>query len=302
MFDVLIVGAGAGGLSAALQLARSNRSVLVFDRGKQRTLWAHKFENYLGFLDGISGKDLLEIGRKQAQAFGATIIQAEVSSVAKTGDGNFKVAAGDQSYFGKRIILATGVKDNMPQITGVMNFMGITVAHCLDCDGYEFINKRAVVFGAGNGAADGALRILSFTQQVFIATNGEALSMNEKYRQKLQENGIEIIENNIAELQGTNHRLEKVTFVDGSEREADFGYSTSGSKPHNELALSLGVETLPNGHILVNKDMETSEPNVYAVGDIINSSQQVSLAVAQGVRAAIMLNKTLLAENQTIKR
>ncbi len=298
VYDVLIIGAGPGGLSAGLQLARSNRTVLVFDRGRQRTVYAHNYRNYLGFPAGISGKELLDLGREQARVFGVEILQAEATGVRKTAEGAFEVSAGGKSFTGKRLIFATGVSDHMPKIPDVMNFMGTSVFHCLDCEGFELINKRVVVFGAKNSAADAALRILSFTPQVFIATHEDPLEISDKYLNKLQENSIEIVQSPILHLKGQEHILEKVVFADGSERAVDFGYSTAGSKPHNELALSLGVETIPNGHILVDKDMRTNLEHVYAAGDIVNSSQQVSLAVAGGVRAAIMLNKTLLKPNQ----
>lgn len=302
MFDVLIIGAGPAGLSAALQLARSNRTVLVFDKGKQRALYAFNYRNYLGFPQGIPGKELLELGKKQAELFRAKILEAEATSVTKIPNGMFRVDADGKAFDGRRLIFATGVSDNMPKIPGIMNFMGRTIFHCLDCDGYELLNKKAIIFGAKNAAVDAALRVLTFTKQVCIATHGDKLDFDEKYYNKLQENQIEILESPISQMEGKNHQLEKVVFADGSIREIDCGLTTSGSKPHNELALSLGVQTISNGHILVDKDMKTNLDNVYAVGDIINSSQQVSLAVAEGVRAAIMINKTLLGENQVVKK
>lgn len=301
MYDVLIIGAGPAGLSAGLQLARSNRSVLVFDRGKQRTIYAHNYRNYLGFPEGIAGKRLLELGKEQARLFGVNIVDAEAAKVTRLAKDRFEVEAGGSVYQGKRLVIATGISDRMPNIPGVMNFMGTSVFHCLDCEGYELINKKVVVFGHKNSAADAALRILSFTDQVFIASHVDALKIDEKYLSKLQENRIEVITAPIEALHGENGMLSEIEFTDGSRRVVEFGYSTSGTTVHNELAASLGVETIPNGHILVDKDMKTGADNIWAVGDIINNSQQVSLAVAEGIRAAIMINKTLLKENQLVR-
>jgi len=302
MYDVLIIGAGPAGLSAGLQLARSNRSVILFDKGKQRTLYAHNYRNYLGFPQGISGKHLLDLGREQAKTFGVEILEAEVTGIQQVTGGIFEVEVGERNFQGKRLIFATGVSDKMPKIPDIMNFMGMSVFHCLDCEGYELKNKSLVVFGANNGAADAALRLLTFTPRVFIASHVELLSMDEPYLSKLRQNNIEIVQSPIVAMHGINNQLNSIIFADGSLREVDCGLSTAGSKPHNELALKLGVATIPNGHILVDKDMKTNLEHVYAVGDIINSSQQVSLAVAEGVRAAIMMNKTLLTENQLVKK
>lgn len=300
--DVLVIGAGPAGLSAALQLARSNRSVLVFDKGKQRTLYAHNYQNYLGFVDGISGKELLELGKKQAEKFGVRVIQAQADDIVQTGPESFVVEASGESYQGRRIVFATGVSDKMPNVPDIMKFMGISVFHCLDCEGYELINRRVAIFGADDAAADAALRILTFTKQVFICTHGEQIAIKQPYIQKLIENKIEILSSPIHSLQGAEHKLKMIDFEDGIKKEVDFGYTTSGSKPHNELALRLGVETIPNGHILVDRDMKTNLNYVYAAGDIVNLSQQVALAVAEGIRAAIMINKTLLAENQLVRK
>ncbi|HEX3015368.1 MAG TPA: NAD(P)/FAD-dependent oxidoreductase [Desulfobacteria bacterium] len=300
MVDVVIIGAGPAGLSAAIQLARSNRSVLLFDRGKQRASFALNYHNYLGFPDGIAGKKLLELGRDQAEKYGVKIIQAEATAVKKTQDGQFTVEAGNQAFTGRRVIFATGVSDNTPNVPDVFDFLGRSIFHCLDCDGYELIGKKVVVFGKGNAAADAALRVLTFSKQVFIASNGEQLSIDEKYLAKLKSNGIDRIETPIKELQGNKGQLSALIFADNSEREVEFGLSTAGSKANNKLALGLGVTTIPNGHILVDKDMKTSIEHVYAIGDVINSSEQVSLAVAEGVRAAIMVNKTLREDYQTV--
>lgn len=294
-YDVIVVGAGPGGLACAVQVARSYRRVCVFDRGGQRAYWIPKLCNYLGFPDGISGKELLALSQKQAVDFGVKIVKGEVAHVEKVVHG-FRVLAKGKEYVARRLVLATGVMDLQPDIDNVYDFAGKTLYYCLDCDGYEFGKKKAAVFGHEVGAALSACRLVRYAAEVVIITNGQGPRWEKEQEQLLQERGVRVYQKKVTKLLGDYGRMTGVLFQDGTQVVAEVGVSVYGVQVHNQLALDLGIKTLPNGHIVVDSSMETSLKHVYGVGDVANSSQMVSLAVAGGVRAAVMIEKSFLLE------
>lgn len=294
-YDVIIIGAGAAGIAAAIQLARYNHSVLVFDGGDGRTSWVPAFHNYLGFPQGVSGKELLRQGKEQAQKYGAEIVKSKVNSVRIEDQESFSITTSSAEYRCRRLILATGIEDVQPDISNKYDFAGRSLFYCLDCNSYEFIGKKAVVLGHEKNAAASAISLLPLTNHVNILTNGKPISDFENYQDKLKEYRITVIDDPIDKIIGEKSHGQMTGFrlVNGQTIPAEAALSTYGTRINNELAKSLGVETLDNGHVIVNDRMETNVPYVYAAGDIANHTQMLVIGVAGGIRAGIFVHRSL---------
>lgn len=295
-YNTIILGAGPAGLSSAIQLARYNHSVLVFDGGDGRAGWVPKFHNYLGFPQGISGKDLLRLGREQAQKYGAEIVKSQVVKIEKKEEEDFIVTTSSAEYRSRRLIFATGLEDLQPEFPNRYDFAGRSLFYCLDCNGYDFNGQKAVVLGNTQGTIKSALDLLVFTHQVFIATNGAPLDDFEKFKNVLVEYKIDVITEPIDRFlgkAGAKGKMEAIAFKNGKTKSVDVALSTYGTKANSQLAQGLKVETNGSGHIIVNDSMETNIPHVYAVGDVANTTQMLVLAVSEGVKAAMSIHDSL---------
>nr|WP_279287028.1 NAD(P)/FAD-dependent oxidoreductase [Heliobacterium chlorum] len=300
-FDIIVVGSGAAGLATAIQLARYNHSVLVFDGGDGRTSWVPKYHNYLGFPQGISGKEMLRLGREQAQNYGAEIVKSQVLKAEKKDNEEFVVTTSSAEYTSRRLVLATGLEDNQPDISNKFDFAGRTLHYCLDCNGYEFIGQKSAVLGHSKKTIYNALELLNYTHQVCIVTNGQTLDGYDEFRDLLTENHIDVLTEPVERFvgkAGEKGRLQALRFTDGSVREVDVALSTYGVKANNQLAQSLNVECNDKGHVIVNEQMETSVPHVYAAGDIINKTQMLVFATCEGIRAAMSIHRSLVVKRQ----
>ncbi|MDD2421286.1 MAG: NAD(P)/FAD-dependent oxidoreductase [Heliobacteriaceae bacterium] len=295
-FDIIIIGAGPAGLAAGIQLARYNYSVLAFDGGDSRTIAAPKINNYLGFPQGISGKDFLRLGREQAQLFGTEIVKSQVSKIEKVADDNFKVTTSSANYNCRCLIFATGVEEGQPDVANRYDFIGRSLYYSLSTNGYEFSGSKAAVLGHDKFAAVKALDLLDYTHDVCILTNGLPLAGDEEIRLLLAENNIEVITDPIERMEGKNRekgQLAAIVFQNGKSRAVDTALSTYGVKPNSALAKDLGIATDHDGFILVDESMQTNISRVYAVGDVAATTRLLILGVAEGVKAALDIHNIL---------
>ncbi|QGG48250.1 NAD(P)/FAD-dependent oxidoreductase [Heliorestis convoluta] len=300
-FDTIIIGAGPAGLSTSIQLARYNYSVLVFDGGDGRAAWVPKFHNYLGFPQGVSGKDILRLGREQAQKYGAEIVKSQVVKVEKKSNDEFVVTTRSAEYQSKRLVFATGMQDIQPEIANRYDFAGRSLFYCLDCNSYEFTGQKSVVLGHNEKTIANALALLDFTHQIYIATNGLELEGIDKYKSLLEEYNIDVITEPIERFvgqKGVKGKLEAIEFKNGENRATEMALSTYGHHVNNELAQSLNIAMNESGHIEVGKFMETNIENIYAVGDIVNRTQMLVLAVSEGIKAGLAIHRSLQTERK----
>ncbi|HEY0455629.1 MAG TPA: NAD(P)/FAD-dependent oxidoreductase, partial [Verrucomicrobiae bacterium] len=171
--EVIIIGGGLAGLSAAIYLARSLRSTLVIDSGKSMAAWEPDVQNYLGFPAGISGEELIHRGRKQAERYHVRFAEDEVIGAEKE-DGTFVVRAKNRSYHGRRLLIATGIFHLPPDIEGVRECLGHSMYFCKDCDGYRNQGKALGIYGWNNLTVDYALGMLVYSPVVAIVSNGHS--------------------------------------------------------------------------------------------------------------------------------
>ena len=181
MYDVVIIGAGPAGISAALYAKRANKSVLVLYHGESQLEKAHKIDNYYGFVDGITGKDLYDTGIEQAKALGIEVVEDEALNVTMNADMNYEIVTKENTYVGQALILSTGNKKVKPNIKGVEEFDGKGISYCAICDGFFYRKKNIAVLGNEEYALSEAGELENIAGSLVILTNGLPAPNTDKY-------------------------------------------------------------------------------------------------------------------------
>jgi thioredoxin reductase len=266
MKDVIIVGAGTGGLSAALTLARSRRSVVVIDAGDPRNARADGVHNYLT-RDGTPPAELLTLGRAEVLRYGARIIDAQAVSTERI-DGGFAVTLSDGTVQqGRRLVIATGVWDELPDVPGVREGWGDTVIHCPYCHGWEVRDQRIGVLGTGPGSLHQALLFSQLSDDVTLYLH--SLQLTDAETASLQSRNVAIVEGAIASVESLGVDALVVSTV---------------THPRLDAFAGLGI-TPENLH---------DAPGVWAIGNVAEPNAQVIGAAAAGVMAAARINWDLI--------
>lgn len=290
-YEVLIIGGGFAGLSAAIWLGRFHRSTAIISKGPTRNASSSMMHGYPGF-DGRSPAELLKRMQVEAAGYGTTSIEVWADSVKKTQDG-FEVHTDNGTYTCKRLMIASGTHDYRPyEIPGFKQFLGETVWHCPSCDGHEFSDKQIALLGWHENMAGYAEEFLPYTeaQNITIYTHGHDLEPNAK--KQLAEHGMELVTTKIESLQGDGDALQSVQLSDGKNRKADALFYNIEQKARLELFEQLGCE-LTDGAVQVNQKQETSVKDVYAAGDITPFEDLVVVACSTGTMAASSIHESL---------
>lgn len=279
-YDIIIIGAGPAGISASLYAVRANKKVLVLYDDKSSLEKTDKIENYYGFENGISGKDLYKAGIKQAENIGAYVKKEEVIKIEmiSENDYNFLVNTSNNSYKSKVVILSTGNKKNKPKITGIDKFEGKGISYCAICDGFFYRNKDVAVIGSGNYAISETNDLINIAKNITIFTDGEEAPNFRADNVKIETRGIK-------EIIG-NDKIEKVELTDGTDIKVDGIFIAQGVASSTDFAIKLGA-LVKNDRIIVNDKMETNIKNLYACGDCTGGLFQVSKAVYEGTIAGL---------------
>lgn len=302
MYDIMIIGGGEAGLSAAICAARMNRKVAVVDRGIEasRDQWARKYLNYPGFPDGISARAVRELGDKQAALYGVERIWDEVSALRSTEDG-FVAEGRNGLHRAGAIILASGVVDGRPEVENSADFEGYDVHYCLLCDGYEMQGTRVAVIGNTDSAvAEAVIMIHDFGCEAVICLDGKEPEFTEDSERQIRERSIAIRREKISRFVGeprTQGGLEGLDFESGEFLPASHALAALGTKVNTELAEDLGIE-LDGGFVAVDSRSATNVPLVYAAGDITGGFNQAIVAAGQGAVAAIAACTDLRSSRQ----
>lgn len=285
IYDCIIVGGGAAGLSAALVLGRARRKVLVCDRGNPRNAPAHESHGFFT-RDGTNPLELLNIGREQLKPYRSVEFQTiEVKEIKKSGE-RFEVVFDDEiTLISRKILLAFGVKDEFPAIGNFEQFWGESVFHCPFCHGYEVRDEPLAVVGNGEIGVLKVALLKCWSRDLVLCTNGKA-DLSGEQRQLLAKHNVEIREEKIIRFEGTKGKLEMIIFETGENLARQGMLIHLEQHPHSDLAEKLGCELTATGHIKVDNFSETSVKGVYAAGDITSMMQSIAVAVAQGSVAA----------------
>lgn len=277
MYDVIILGAGPAGVSASLYCKRANKNVLIIYNDSSELLKAQKIDNYYGFENGISGKDLYETGIKQSQNLGVEIIKQEVIKI-EIENGYFNVITEKKSYKSKSVIIAMGSKKNTLKIQGVQEFEGKGISYCAICDGFFYKNKDVAVIGSGNYAISETNDLINIANKITILTNGEKAP-------EFRADNVEIVTKNIKQISGEN-RVQEIEFDDNSYLKTDGIFIAQGTAGAADFAKKLGIMS-QNNNIIVNENMETNIKGIFACGDCTGGLLQVSKAVYEGTKAGL---------------
>ena len=294
MIDVIIVGGGPAGLSAALVLARACRSIVVIDNGNPLNSPARRMHGYLS-RDGINPRRLLQIGRKQLERYGADLLDGEVVEARRLKTG-FSVRTGSgQRFRSRKLLLTTGVRDELPQLKGFREFYGTSVHHCPYCDGWEWRDRKLVAYGGGKAGAGMALLLRGWSRVVTVVTDGEKPPPAYE-RKQLEQHGIVLRTTKIDRLEGRNSRLRNILFVDGTSLQCDAMFFNTGQRQKSSLAATLGCEFDRHGGVVVDRRERTCVPGLYLAGDASGDMQFVIQAAAEGAMAAVTINKEFQEE------
>ena len=279
MYDVIILGAGPAGISASLYTKRANLETLILYNDESGLEKASLIENYYGFKNGISGKELYETGIEQAKNIGVEVKKEEVVKIENNIE-YFKIITTNNEYQTKNLILATGNKKNKPKIKGIEKFEGKGVSYCAICDGFFYRNRSISVLGSGNYAIAETNELINIADNITILTNGEKAP-------EFRADNVTIDTKEIEEIEGED-KVEEIKFKDGSTLKTDGIFVAQGVAGSSEFAKKLGIITNKD-RIVVNENMETNIKGIYACGDCTGGLLQVSKAVYEGAKAGLQV-------------
>jgi thioredoxin reductase (NADPH) len=304
-WDVIIIGGGFAGLSAAIYLGRAMRRTLVLDAGESAAQWEPEVQNYFGFPQGISGQNLLKCGADQAKHFGATILTDEVERAERDTDGTFYVYGRHVRFHAARLLIATGLYHLPPKVPGVSECVGKSLFFCKDCDGYKVQGKRIIVIGNNDEAVEYALGLTLYSPCVMIATNGVKTHWSAQHAQWVREYEIPIHPAPIREIQHSCGAVAAINFNDNTSAKANYVFTTRGDLYYSQLAKQLGAQVDAEGQIIVDRCQRTNIPGLYAAGCVTEANCQMIISAGHGAAAAQAINRSLFEEslqNHSLKR
>lgn len=292
MENIVIIGAGPAGISAALYAARGNMNPLVINNGIGALEKAEKIENYYGLEQPLSGKELYERGIAQAKALGVRILDAEVLGISGFDTFTVKTTAGD--FDTVSVILATGGKRSAPKIPGLKEFEGRGVSYCAVCDAFFYRGKEVAVVGNGDFALHEAEELRNVTQDVTIYTDGKEPEFSREHPIAVNTMKIQAIEGDdkvSGLLMQSDIAAQDAEAPENSFYPADGVFVALGTAGSTEIARQMGAEISDKGNIKTDEEMATMIPGLFAAGDCTGGLLQVSKAVYEGSMAAISAGK-----------
>jgi thioredoxin reductase (NADPH) len=289
-----VVGAGPGGLTAAVYLARYLRDVLVIDDGRSRALWIPRSHNCPGHPDGIPGPELLERLRRQAARYKASLLTGRVDTVERTTDGSFRLGLQERTIAARTVLLATGVEDVQPPIENLDDAIrrGL-VRHCPTCDAYEVQDRRIAIIGAGICRVQEAMLLRTYTADLTVLSLGRELEMAEDERADLHAAGIGLIDEPVADLIADGDFVCARLARSGQVLRFDTIYTALGLRGRSDLGVRLGAAHDEDGMLVVDDHQRTSVPGLYAVGDVVTGLAQIGVAMGQAAIAASDISSSL---------
>ena len=278
-YDVIIIGKGPAGLSAALYTARANLRTLIIGKNDSALRKAAKIENYFGFSNAVSGEFLLDEAEKQVLKVGTEIVDDEVVSIEKVDI--FRVITSKKKYEGATVLIATGQTQKRLKIKNLEKYEGNGISYCTTCDGYFYNNLKIGVLGNKDYAIHEALELESFTKNITIFTNGKELDIGDNNLNEISR--FRINTKSVTEVSGADF-LQRIYFSDGTSEELDGLFIANESASSTDFARKLGVITEGNS-IVIDKDQQTNLEGLFAAGDCTGGLKQVSTSVGSGALA-----------------
>jgi thioredoxin reductase len=295
-YDCLVVGGGPAGLSGALMLGRCRRSVLVCDAGEPRNARSGGLHGYLT-RDGIGPAEFLRIAREDVARYSSVEFHRGKVVDARRTSGGFSVeCAGGLRFSTRKLLLATGVVDELPQVEGLLELYGRSVHHCPYCDGWEWRDHPLAVYGRGETGSALAIGLTVWSKDVVLCSDGPS-ELSEKEEESLARSGIEVREEPILRLEGKEGHLERVVFAGGATLSRSALFFGSGQHQRSPLAEKLGAQFNEKGAVDTGVCESTNVPGLYVAGDSSKEAQFVIVAAAEGTQAGMAINKALLKDD-----
>jgi thioredoxin reductase len=294
-YDVAVVGGGAAGLSAALVLARTGRNILVVDAGSPRNAPAAHMHGYLS-RDGLPPGDLLALGRAEVESYGGEVVAGTVTDLVRDGDSGFRVLLADgQRIFARRLLITTGLRDELPDIPGLRDRWARDGLHCPYCHGHEVRDRRLGVLGGTPGAVRYAQVVRQWTDDLVYFTPAGILTTAE--RTELAARAVSVVEGTIERLIIEDDQLRGVQLSAGRVVPRDALFVPPRFVPNSHLLVGLGCDVDGDGWITTDNTGRTSVPGVWAAGNVVDPRAQVITAAGAGSAAAIALNADLVEDD-----
>ncbi|QMU30211.1 NAD(P)/FAD-dependent oxidoreductase [Adhaeribacter radiodurans] len=294
MYDVIIVGGGPAGTSAAMLLGRCMRKVLLFDSGLGRNRWSNAMNGFIS-RDGYNPVEFIKLAREELTKYSIEVKNKVVKHVQKTGNYFEVTDQDDHCYLARKILLATGVKDRVPEIPGIEEKYGKSVHHCPYCDGWESRNKALGAYGKGRDAVGLSLSLKTWSSDVTLYTDGTR-KLRREDNALLEANEINICTAPIERLEGEGSALSEIVLQGGSRLKCESLFFTTGSDQQCDLAINLGCDFTSKGVVKTYQHQQTNIPGLYVAGDAARDMQLVIVAASEGTKAGVMINKELQAE------
>ncbi|WP_339913342.1 NAD(P)/FAD-dependent oxidoreductase [uncultured Brevundimonas sp.] len=288
--EILVIGAGPAGLTAATYLARFRRRVLVADGDEPRASWIPVSHNMPGFPEGITGDHILSRMREQAREYGAVIEGGRVEHLTRDGE-TFRAELNGRTFAVRAVLLATGVVDHHPDLPGVERAIQRSLVRiCPICDGYEAVDKAVAVIGDNDKGVREAAFLRTYSDRVTLIHTGRPEALTD--REALTRLGIALVETPIENVEIESDRVTALGWG-GQFQTFDLVYSALGTSANASLAHGLNADVDEDGRLLVNLHQATSVPGLYAAGDVVRGLNQIAVATAEAAVAATDIHNRL---------
>ena len=296
MYDVVIVGAGPAGLSAALMLGRCRRSVLICDTRRPRNAASRAMHGFLT-RDGVPPVEFLAMAREELRVYDSVKLRdVEVTAAECQADGHFIVTLADgERVHSRKLLIATGVVDNLPAHPGFRELYGSSVFHCPYCDGWEVRDTPMAVYGRGDRGLGLSLELTVWSRDIVLCTDGPS-EIDAEGLARLDRNGVKVTEEHLARLEGIDGILTHVVFENGTRLPRRALFFTTGQSQRSDLSVRLGCEFNEKGTVMTGKYETTHLRGLYVAGDASRAVQWVVVAAAEGAEAAFAINTDLIKE------
>jgi len=292
-YDVIIIGGSYAGLSAAMALGRSIRKTLIIDGGDPCNKQTPQSHNFLT-QDGETPAAIAEKALEQVLKYPTVeLLQGFVVELEQQDNVFVVTTAAGERFAGMKILLATGVKDELCDIPGFAECWGISVLHCPYCHGYEVRQQKTAILAKGEEAYHLGLLLHNWASDITLLSDGDH-GLEDIQLDLLKANSVELIDEKVTALKHEDGRLKSIQFESGKTMPVEVMYSRVPFTLHSEIASQIGCDLSESGHILVDASQKTTIPGIYAAGDCTTNGRAVSIAVAAGSRAGMMINSELI--------
>ncbi|MFI8241599.1 NAD(P)/FAD-dependent oxidoreductase [Streptomyces sp. NPDC085866] len=295
-YEVVVVGGGAAGLSAALVLGRARRRTLVVDAGEPRNAPSAHLQGYLS-RDGMSPAEFLAVGREEIARYGVELVRDRVVDATRDEDFTVVLASG-RTVLARQLVVATGLKDELPPVPGIAERFGRDVIHCPYCHGWEARDRATGVLASSPMSVHQALMVTQWSKDVrFFLHEVRETELTDEDRRRLAAAGVTVVAGAVAEVLAGEDRLTGVRLTDGTVHDREVLYVAPRAVPQNDLLVRLGAELreTPFGSFpVIDERGLTTVPGLWAAGNVGGFAEQVVNAASRGYRAGAAINGELL--------